>query len=190
MSADIATDRTADASFTQPGSMSMKTRLLFVVLFALGTSAECSHDQQPPDQASAQTARTKDVQESATRATPPTERYLLVSVLGSALPKSIPPTDPAECGETVLSGWYQLTGNSWVSFDSVKVTCPPGHAPIEKDNQRYSGRILRAHDTLTFVSYDSANKGDLELDRGVLRNDTLFTGGVLFDGPSHVYVRK
>jgi hypothetical protein len=50
--------------------------------------------------------------------------------------------------------------------------------------------IKHAGDTLVFVEYNWKLRADVVVDRGLLRGDTLRTGGLLFDGPSRIYVRQ
>src|SRR5262245_4688949 len=141
-------------------------------------------------------ARGKVVRESNTTsaAAPPvaakvdTVLYKLVLFDRQPVPQPWDPNDgrDARCVRVIQSGWYRLTKDHWAKYDSVTVPCPM----YPEDSSRVmSGRIGRAGDTLVFQEYRSSLHTTLLIDRGLIRGDTLHTGGDLFDGPPRVYLR-
>lgn len=106
---------------------------------------------------------------------------------GDPVPQTIA-SDVDGCTERVLSGWYKIVSDRWVSFDSVSRTCSAEAAARASAVARYSGRLRKQRDTLLFVTNDSVY-GELPIDRGIERNDTLFTRGEDY-GPARVYLRR
>lgn len=115
--------------------------------------------------------------------------YLLVLVDGEPLPERDGEVGQGGCTANVQSGWYRLSGNEWQSFDSVTTTCSRTNRPALASRRR-SGTIKHAGDTLVFSGYDRKLRAYVVADRGLLRGDTLRTGGLLFDGPPRVYLRR
>lgn len=95
--------------------------------------------------------------------------------------------EAGECDEMVREGTYTINGEAWSAEDVVERTCPEALAFRLKQPTKWNGYLHRVGDTIAFLTKDSAGT-EMELGRGVLRGDTLVTGGEDF-GPKRVYVR-
>ncbi len=115
--------------------------------------------------------------------------YVLALVDGEPLPERDGEVGPGGCTANIQSGWYRLSGDEWQSFDSVTTTCSRIDRPALASRRR-SGTIKHAGDTLVFGEYDRRLRAYVVTDRGLRRGDTLRTGGLLFDGPPRVYLRR
>jgi len=117
-------------------------------------------------------------------------RYQLVRVDDESLPVRADSV-PNGCISHYLSGWYTISGEKWEAADTMSFTpeCREYHLPSPGEVHHYAGQFTRAGDTLIFRSVSVWNN-PFVYDRGLLRGDSLFTSGTLFDGPARVYIRR
>jgi hypothetical protein len=164
----------------------MKPIMAAVVSYSLGLFiiTSCSSDIRRPDEA---VSRTTERQSAVASIKADTAIYVLVAVNGEKLPYLVA-DDPGDCREFFRGGRYKLFEEKWVSTESIERTCPPTLAFRTRLPSQHAGFIRHVGDTLFFVSRDST-RGDLNLDRGVFRHDTLVTAGQDY-GPQRIYVRS
>jgi hypothetical protein len=95
------------------------------------------------------------------------------------------------CVTHLLASWYRIDGNQFEYADTMTFTprCPEYRSSSPREANQMSGTVSHKGDTLVFRAVSKFNIR-YEHDRGVLRRDTLFTGGALFDGPARVYASK
>lgn len=111
--------------------------------------------------------------------------YSLVLYDGVPLPAHV--AIDSACVRMLVGGSIRLARSQWLSPDDWK-GCETGLTSAQVSD---SGVVQIVHDTIELRRYDRSLNEMLLIDRGVIRSDTLWTGGMLSYGfPPRVYVRR
>lgn len=126
----------------------------------------------------------------ATASTPPRadawSEFALVSHDGLGLPQLL--DSVSGCSRWLDGATLRISTDHWERRDSLSVRCK-GAAPKGGRTESQGGALRHRGDTLVMEEADSARREGLVIDRGIIRGDSLRTGGRLFDGPPRVYRR-
>jgi hypothetical protein len=113
--------------------------------------------------------------------------FALVSYDGLGLPQ--PLDSVGGCSRQLDGGTLRTSTAHWERQDSLTVRCTDA-VPNGGRTESQSGTLRHRGDTLVMEEPDSARREGLVIDRGIIRGDSLRTGGLLFDGPPRVYRRQ
>lgn len=155
-------------------------------LILLATMLACTTGAESARQPSSSRTAAEQKSSSATATSIEATRYLLILIDGDRLPAP-PDSLPNGCTERMEGGWFEIGGGHWRSADSVLVQCRERNTSKAFSRVRL-GRVTRSGDSLNFLATDTTS-AELLVERGVIRGDSLYTGGEFFDGPPRVYLK-
>jgi hypothetical protein len=116
-------------------------------------------------------------------------RFRLVRVDGNPLPAG-GDSFPNGCVTRMASATFTIAASRWAYTDSMTLTrqrCEEVRL-VQKTVRHWAGTVTHKGDTLVFHTV-SANGNPFVFTRGLIRRDSLFTNGDLFDGPAEIWVR-